>query len=177
MCVAFNSKTVMNRAPEKISMEILAIRQNMVTLAANEEGQREYCHRQCSSGDRVGQGGLVAAYAPTLLVDATQDLVSSSISTRDAAPMVNQEETEVTTSQDSMIFDVRIAGVNTVIELAADGAQLDAAHTIIAKAKVQVEAGGKHPSQEVRQRSRQPIDPTPTRRSELQKTMLNEKTD
>lgn len=37
MCVAFNSKTVMNRAPEKISMEILAIRQNMVTLAANEE--------------------------------------------------------------------------------------------------------------------------------------------
>jgi hypothetical protein len=31
----------------------------------------------------------VAAYAPTLLVDATQDLVSSSISTRDAAPMVN----------------------------------------------------------------------------------------
>uniref|UniRef100_A0A0E0HRK2 Uncharacterized protein n=1 Tax=Oryza nivara TaxID=4536 RepID=A0A0E0HRK2_ORYNI len=170
MCVAFNSKTVMNRAPEKISMEILAIRQNMVTLAANEE----YCHRQCSSGDQVGQGGLVAAYAPTLLVDATQDLVSSSISTRDAAPM---EETEVTTSQDSTIFDVRIASVNTVIELAADGAQLDAAHTIIAEAKVQVEAGGKHPSQEVRQRSHQPIDPTPTRQSELQKTMLNEKTD
>uniref|UniRef100_A0A0E0B9U7 Uncharacterized protein n=1 Tax=Oryza glumipatula TaxID=40148 RepID=A0A0E0B9U7_9ORYZ len=141
MCVAFNSKTVMNSAPEEISMEILAIRQNMVTLAANEE-----------------------------------DLVSSSISTRDAAPMVNQEETEVTTSQDSTIFDVRIAGVNTVIELAADGAQLDAAHTIIAEAKVQVEAGGKHPSQEVRQRSRQPIDPTPTRQNELQKTMPNEKT-
>uniref|UniRef100_I1QU05 Uncharacterized protein n=1 Tax=Oryza glaberrima TaxID=4538 RepID=I1QU05_ORYGL len=174
MCVAFNSKTAMNRAPEEILMEILAIRQNMVTLAANEE--REYCHGQCSSGDRVGQGGLVAAYAPTFLVDATQDLVSSSISTRDAAPMVNQEETEVTTSQDSTIFDVRIAGVNTVIELAADGAQLDAAHTIIAEAKVQVEAGGKHPSQEVRQRSRQLIDPTPTCQNELQKTMPNEKT-
>uniref|UniRef100_A0A0E0JQ68 Uncharacterized protein n=1 Tax=Oryza punctata TaxID=4537 RepID=A0A0E0JQ68_ORYPU len=110
--------------------------------------------------------GLVAAYAPTLLVDATQDLVSSSTSTRDAASMVNLEDTEVTTSQDSTSLDVGTAGINTVIELAADGAQLDAARTIIAEAKVQAEAGGKRPSQEAKQRSRRPIDPTPTRQSE-----------
>ncbi|KAF2932947.1 hypothetical protein DAI22_04g039500 [Oryza sativa Japonica Group] len=117
--------------------------------------------------------GLVAADAPTLSVDATQVLPSSSTGTMDAAPMVNQEVTEVTTSQDSMILDVGTAGVNTVIELAADGAQLDAARTIIAEAKVQAEAGGKRPSQEAKRRSRRLIHPTPTRQSERQKAMAN----
>uniref|UniRef100_A0A0E0LJL8 Uncharacterized protein n=1 Tax=Oryza punctata TaxID=4537 RepID=A0A0E0LJL8_ORYPU len=232
MCVAFNSKTVMNRAPEESSMEIPATGQNMVTLAANEEvvaaltmamvadsvaviseeeltkpltDASEIAPAGCASLSEASTGasstqagaatmsltadpivmdnaaqeieldkvGLVAAYAPTLLVDATQDLVSSSTSTRDAALMVNQEETEVTTSQDSMILDVGTAGVNTVIELAADGAQPDDARTIIAEAKVQAEAGGKRPSQEVKWRSHRPIDPTPTCQSEQQKAMPN----
>lgn len=72
-----------------------------------------------------------------------------------------------------MILDVGTAGVNTVIELAADGAQLDAARTIIAEAKVQAEAGGKRPSQEAKRRSRRLIHPTPTRQSERQKAMAN----
>uniref|UniRef100_A0A0E0CRR8 DUF4283 domain-containing protein n=1 Tax=Oryza meridionalis TaxID=40149 RepID=A0A0E0CRR8_9ORYZ len=130
------------------------------------------CHGrpQEIESDKVG---LVAADAPTLSVNATQVLPFSSTGTMDATPMVNQEVTEVSTSQDSTILDVGTAGVNTVIELAADGAQLDAARTIITEAKVQAEAGGKRPSQEAKRRSHRLIDPTPTRQSERQKAMAN----
>uniref|UniRef100_A0A0E0IHP2 Uncharacterized protein n=1 Tax=Oryza nivara TaxID=4536 RepID=A0A0E0IHP2_ORYNI len=48
-----------------------------------------------------------------------------------------------------------------------------AVRTIIAEAKVQAEAGGKHPSQEAKRRPRRLIDPTPTRKSERQKVMAN----